>query len=254
MNSLIYKNIECIDSIFKRINSTPGLRKECIDWNYLCYIEDKEHTAAYYVMQIALALINEGYKTYPDWKNKMLEIFNFLNKYPYSYCSEKELQTIVDGAWNSYIHSGINSETIWYKAWKKLPFYKKWIMNFTSTRIAGWTAFMCQTILAISVDFIFLFYISIALIISLYDQRKDYSLDFVFPLSMIFFNYIIQTFGFSFENGYNFFILMHEIQLYILNYSYIVLFLCFLIFYVNRHNATSFKKARRDKLIREFSF
>lgn len=247
------ENIKKIDNILTRTNSQPDYKKTRIDWNYLCDVTDENrYSAAYYVMGIALGIIDEGYITFPKWEDRMLRFLSFLNEYNYSYCSDKELQTIVDGAWNSYLFVGFKGEAVWYKAWKKLPFYKRWIINCTITKLVGWIALIMQAILALCVDFIFMFYIIIALIIStLLEQRKVYGSDFIYPLSMMFFNYIIQAFDFSIKNDFIF--TLPHIQLLILNYSYVVFFLCILIFYINRHNKASFERASENELIINFN-
>lgn len=243
------ENLDKVDAILTRINSAPNYRKERIDWDYLCNVSDDKHNAAYYIMNISILLINEGYTTYQRWKDKMLRFFSFLNEYNYSYCSDKELQTIVDGAWNSYLLVGFKGEAVWYKALKKLPLYKRWIMDPITTRLVGWIAFIMQAALVICVDFIFIAYITIALIISIMlAKRKVYGLGFIYTLSMISFNYIMEAFNLSFKNGS--LIAMHDIQLYMLNYSYIGFFLCFLILYMNRQNTALLERARKNELIK----
>lgn len=244
-------NIEKINAILTRISSKPMLKKESIDWEYLCFITDEEYNAAYYVIKIARSLIDDGYITYPLWKDKMLRFLSFLDKYPYFYCSESNLQTIIDGAWNSYICIGFNGETLWYKAWKKLPFYKKCIINFDIIRVSGWMTFIVQFLLAICIDPIFFSYISIAFIITYFiEYKKRYGLYFMFPISIMLFNYIINQYDLYWGSRY--LIALQSIRTSMFDYSYLVLSILSLLFYVNRHNVASFERAKRNKLIRKF--
>lgn len=250
MCDTLQESVDRIKSIFHRISTSDGVitRKEKIDWNYLSYIEDEKSgfSASYYVMKIGVALLDEGYISYDRWKNKMFSELYFLNNYPHSYCTEIELQNIVDGAWNSYYYG----ETIWYKAWKRMPFSKRMLINFNVTKIAGWGCFISQLLLGIICEYVYFFYLSILILIAAIFQHKKVEICYLYPLSQLIFNIMVIL------NDYTIGGLLlfndHGIKVSVFWVANLIIVLGFIVFYINRHNLASFNVARGNGLIKDF--
>lgn len=250
MCDTLKESVDRIKSIFHRISTSDSVitRKEKIDWNYLSYIEDEKSgfSASYYVMKIGVALLDEGYISYDKWKNKMFSELYFLNNYPHSYCTEIELQNIVDGAWNSYYYG----ETIWYKAWKRMPFSKRMLINFNVTKIAGWGCLISQLLLSISCEFVYFFYLSVLLLIATIFQHKKVEIYYLYPLSQLIFNIVVNLNDYSI-GGPSLFI-DSSIKTTVFLSANLIIAISFFVFYINRHNLASFYSARQNELIRDF--
>ena len=101
----------------------------------------------------------------------MYDELKFINQYNCLQCGEKEIQGIIDTAWNSVY---LAKKTLYEIAFKKRTFFERLITSDTSSKIAGSVCLLIQAALVLNLSVMFSYYIAILILLYSYNTSVNF--------------------------------------------------------------------------------
>ena len=246
-----------LNSYFIRDNQAFLNKPTQINWSFLKYCEEipKKKTpfgyediqykgyVVVYFLYLGYALVLEGNTDYKKWKERMRNKLYFLKDYPSSFCTESDLDYIIDCVWNSSIYNWTISELAYtLSPFKKRIWYSPKLLKITVAIIILAELVLCNVVSFTYLLFSSLFFITIAIYSTIHKKSYNYA---VYPIVLIAYNYFCSFYLAT--NDYNFTSSdLYPVTVHITN---AILLLADIIIFHNRHLITSYERTKNDAII-----
>lgn len=247
-----------LNSYFIRDNQAFLNKPTQINWSFLKYCEEipkkktpfgyenvqyKDYVIVYF-LYLGYALVLEGNTDYKKWKERMRNKLYFLKDYPSSFCTESDLDYIIDCVWNSSIYNWTISELAYtLSPFKKRIWYSPKLLKITVAIIILAELVLCNMV---SLNYVLYTISSFLIIAMIYSSIKKDSYNYAaYPILLIIYNYFS---GFCLvTNDYNFINSdLYPVTVHITN---AILLLADIIIFHNRHLITSYERTKNDAII-----